>query len=137
MFGDNDPGPAPYVPAGALERPAGAVVNASGEVTCVVCNSRVPLASADVVGMGYRCAACSHRAELARLTGGGDAASHFTRSERTEVARSGLILVFAGVGAVFLGVLLMAFLFFRAGIILIVGGISMAGTGLSRHNAAH
>jgi len=46
-----------YVPD--LSRPAGADVDAHGEVACVVCGKQVSVMDADVVGKGYRCATCS------------------------------------------------------------------------------
>ncbi len=46
-----------YVPD--LSRPAGADVDAHGEVACVVCGTHVNVMDADVVGKGYRCARCS------------------------------------------------------------------------------
>jgi len=95
--------PDPYVSSEALRKPAQAVVDAGGNVTCVVCRASVPLAKADVVGMGYRCVPCSHRAELAKLTGGGDAASHFSASERAGLSSSGTQLMWLGIGVLVLG----------------------------------
>jgi hypothetical protein len=46
-----------YVPD--LSRPAGADVDAHGEVVCVVCGKHVSVMEADIVGKGYRCATCS------------------------------------------------------------------------------
>jgi hypothetical protein len=46
-----------YVPD--LSRPAGADVDAHGEVLCVVCGKHVSVMEADIVGKGYRCATCS------------------------------------------------------------------------------
>jgi len=46
-----------YVPD--LSRPAGADVDAFGEVGCIACGQRVSVMDADVVGLGYRCARCS------------------------------------------------------------------------------
>lgn len=139
MFGDDAPGPAPYIPAGALQRPAGATVDAAGQVRCVVCQTQTPLAKADVVGMGYRCAPCSHKAELALLTGGGDGAAHFTASERKGLVESGMLVVFAGIGVMVLGLLLLVVLapYIRWGVIALVGGGSMIGAGLARRNAAN
>ena len=42
-----------------LSRPAGADVDAHGEVACVACGTRVSVMAADVVGLGYRCTRCS------------------------------------------------------------------------------
>lgn len=46
-----------YVPD--LSRPAGADVDAHGEITCVVCGVHASVMDADVVGKGYRCERCS------------------------------------------------------------------------------
>ncbi len=137
MFRDDNNHPAPYIPAEALQRPVGAVVDAAGQVTCVVCRATVPLAKADVVGMGYRCQPCSHRAELALLTGGGDAASHFSQAERAGLSQSGLHLIYGGLIAMVAGVGFLGFLFLKLGVIMLVGGGAMIGTGLARRNAAH
>lgn len=126
----------PYVPLEARTQPAGAKVEA-GQVSCVICQAKVPLADADVVGMGYRCSACSQRAELAKLTGGGDAASHFSASERQHLAASGLWTIYGGVAVMILGIALLGFWFLRSGIACLVGGGAMIGVGLARRNAAY
>ena len=136
MFGDHKD-PAPYVPPEALYKPAGAAVDAEGQVACVTCQTRVPVATADVVGMGYRCAACSHKAEIARLTGGGDAASHFSANERQHLASAGMVTAIGGGAVILLGVALIAFARLRYGALCVVGGISMIGVGLTRRSAAH
>jgi hypothetical protein len=128
---------APYVPAEALRLPAGAVIDSAGHVTCVTCKASVALAKADVVGMGYRCAPCSHKADLALLTGGGDAASHFSAAERRGLSESGMLLVVCGGLALLAGVVLIAMLFYRVGIAVLVGSCGMISAGLARHNAAH
>jgi hypothetical protein len=129
--------PDPYIPAEALERPAGAAVHRGNQVACVTCQTMIPLAKADVVGMGYRCQPCSQRAELALLTGGGDAAAHFSSAERKSLSESGLYLIYGGGLVLLLGMVLIGFLFFRWGIAVMIGGGVMMGTGLSRRNAAH
>lgn len=137
MFGDDNNAPPPYVPPGALVKPAGAVVDEHGLVACVTCGARIPLSSADVVGMGYRCTRCTHRAEIGQLTGAGDAASHFTAGERKEIANSALITIAGGVGAMLLGIVLFALWFRRIGIACVVGGIAMIGLGFARRDAAY
>ena len=44
-----------------LTKPAGAQVDADGNVRCVTCGKTLPVGDADVVGLGYRCVACSAR----------------------------------------------------------------------------
>ena len=127
--------PDPYIPAETFRPPPAA--NHDNQVACVICRAMAPLAKADVVGMGYRCQACSHEAELAILTGGGDAASHFSAAERKGLSRSGLTLVVMGALVMLLGVVLLGFLRPRWGLMTVVGGVAMMGTGWSRHQAAH
>lgn len=86
MFDDHLPPPL-HVPD--LSPPPGAQIE-RGQVTCVVCARAVLLASTDVVGLGYRCAPCSQRAEFARLGGGGDAPSlHLDSGDANRLAASG------------------------------------------------
>ena len=61
-----------------LSKPAGAAVDAHGEVTCVACGKHLPVGDADIVGLGYRCAACSERA-----TADDDVAANLPPSERS------------------------------------------------------
>lgn len=49
LFDNGDPPPL-YVPD--LSKPAGAQVDAQGNVTCIQCQRTLPLAQADVVGQG-------------------------------------------------------------------------------------
>lgn len=127
---------APYVPEEAKQRPAGAAVDGAGMVSCVACQQRIPLTKADVVGLGYRCVPCTHKAELAKLTGGGDAASHFTANERRGLTTSGTQLVIGGIGVLILGGLLLPFAI-KPGIIVLVAGATMLSIGLGRRSAAH
>ena len=64
----DDPGRPLHVPD--LARSVGSTVDADGTVACVVCETRILLAKADVVGLGYRCVPCSRRAELHELQSG-------------------------------------------------------------------
>ena len=80
IFQDDRP-PELFVPD--LTRPAGVTVDADGNVACVTCGSRLPVAKADVVGQGYRCPACSAKADLAKLTGGpSDIAANLSDDDR-------------------------------------------------------
>jgi len=47
-----------------LTPPARAAVAADGMVACVTCSARLPVGEADVVGLGYRCTACTDAARL-------------------------------------------------------------------------
>ena len=100
MF-DTDRPPELHVPASALERPAGAVVGADGTVACVACQTRISLASADIVGQGYRCQKCSAAAHVASLGGKGDAAAHLDAGDRSSlVAASNKLFGIAALTAV-------------------------------------
>ena len=61
-----------------LSKPAGAAIDAHGEVTCVACGKHLPVADADIVGLDYRCAACSEQA-----TADDDVAANLPPSERS------------------------------------------------------
>jgi hypothetical protein len=124
----------PYVPQEALQRPAGAVVN-DGMVTCVTCSTILPIAKADIVGLGYRCVPCSHKAHVRKLTGGGDAASHLSANERSGLRESGTQVVWGGAGLIFVGVVLIFALFLRTGAAAILTGIIAIAIGLARKNA--
>ncbi len=126
---------APYVPAEALHRPAGAAIN-DGMVTCVSCQKILPVAKADIVGMGYRCVPCSQKASIAKLTGGGDAASHFSVNERDGLKESGSHVIWAGVGITFLGVLMLFGMFLRTGTMATLIGVIAIAIGIARRNAS-
>jgi hypothetical protein len=132
----DDKGLTPHVPPSALHKPAGATVDGQGHVRCVICQATVPLASADVVGQGYRCSACSHKAELALLTGGGDAAAHFNAAERTELAHSGMLTMIGGATFMAVGLLLLTVPLLRYGVICLIGGGATIGVGWHRRSAA-
>jgi hypothetical protein len=125
----------PYVPAEALHRPAGAVVN-DGMVTCVACQKILPVANADIVGMGYRCVPCSQKASIAKLTGRGDAASHFSATEREGLKESGSQVIWWGVGMLFLGALLLFAMFFKLGTAMTLAGVIAIAIGLGRRQAS-
>jgi hypothetical protein len=67
-----------------------APVPVAAVVTCVHCAREVRLGDSDVVGLGYRCAACSTQAELGELAGRPDVADHLTPSDRDRFARAAL-----------------------------------------------
>jgi hypothetical protein len=126
----------PYVPEDALKKPEGAVVDQAGLVTCVACQQSIPLAKADIVGLGYRCVPCGQKASIASLTGRGDAGAHFTSRERSRLSETGIQLAFVGVGVIALGALVLPFGLLKLGGIGIMGGISVVAVGLARRNAA-
>lgn len=101
MFGDDHDGPPLHVPDEALRKPAGAEVGADGRVACISCKERFPLSAVDIVGQGYRCAACSHQAHVASLDRGGanvDAGAHLSRGAREDLRRqAGLFMMGGGV----------------------------------------
>lgn len=135
MFQD-DKGPPLFVPN--LDRPAGAIVDADGSVTCVTCHTKLPVAKADVVGQGYRCAPCSAKADLAKLTGGpSDLDANLSSSDRDAMRSfawkwiglgilmaAGGLLVYAAIGPL------------RIGSYLIVAGIGSCIFGGTRLSAA-
>ena len=60
------------------------------EVTCVGCGKLVPMTQADIVGLGYRCNACSFAAEQAEERDGiPDVGDHIDIRERDKLAREG------------------------------------------------
>jgi hypothetical protein len=92
-----------------LRRPAGAVIDAAGKVLCIACGMRLPIARADVVGLGYRCGSCSGAAQIAELDRReADLAANLTPSEQARLPRllTGPQLILLGVGALVLAVVL-------------------------------
>ena len=75
-----------FVPSRALVTPAGATPNVDGSVVCFQCGRSMTLAQADIVGEGYRCAVCSHNAQVAIAHGQSDLGSHLSRRDRGELA---------------------------------------------------
>jgi len=134
MFSDEPP--PLIVPASALEKPEGAEVGEDGNVGCVTCGQRFPPSKMDIVGMGYRCAPCSHQAEIGRLQGGADAAAHLDRGEREGLRAAGAQKVAAGVAMLVGGVVVLAIGLPRTGIALLVGGGAWIGVGVARKDAA-
>ena len=101
----DNPGPVLYVPD--MTQAPTARVSADGTVECIACKTRLPLASADVVGQGYRCAKCSAKAEVARLAGGkSDVADHLSDANRADLRKLGTLYLALGAVLSFLGVAL-------------------------------
>jgi hypothetical protein len=65
-----------------LSKPAGAAVDARGEVACIACGRHLPVGDADIVGLGYRCPDCSAKASAAD-----DEAANLPLSERSLLQR--------------------------------------------------
>jgi DNA-directed RNA polymerase subunit RPC12/RpoP len=131
MFGDDREGPELHVPAEALRKPKGAAIAEDGTVACVACGNRIPLAKADVVGQGYRCAPCSHQAEIANLERGitVDAGAHLSKGLREELILTGTMMQLGGVALLVVGIALIVALFDTDGMKL-GGFVAAAGAGL-------
>jgi DNA-directed RNA polymerase subunit RPC12/RpoP len=111
--------------------------DAQGRLRCVVCHGLLSLGSADIVGLGYRCRACSLRAQL----DGNDEAAHLTADERAHVYREPRprAFLFGGLGMLALATVLWLAHFdlpiTRFGSLfvwLFVVGVGLTGTGLIR-----
>jgi hypothetical protein len=132
IFSD-DRAPAPYVPD--LSRPTGAAVDAAGNVTCVVCATQLPMAKADVVGLGYRCPACTAQAQIRELqTGTTSASADLSESDRAAMRAHAQQMIWGGVGLTLLGALLTPF--FRKGFVVLIAGLGSIGAGWTRHRHA-
>jgi len=135
LFNDGQPPPL-FVPD--LSKPATAAVDADGNVTCIQCQTKLPLSRADVVGQGYRCPGCSARAEINALSGGpSDVGANLSASDRHGMHNAGLAMLVPGIlmivgGVVLFGVIPGA----RLPIYLIIAGILSAGAGLAKTSAA-
>jgi len=132
----DDRAPELFVPD--LSRPAGATVDADGNVACVTCGTKLPVAKADVVGQGYRCPACTAKADLAKLTGGpSDIAANLSLDDRAGMRAFGakfiglgiLMMVGGGIGYAAIGPL-------RAFGYLCVAGLGTLIFGITRYTAA-
>lgn len=134
----DDPGRPIEVPDGFDQKPAGAAVGDDGMVACVVCRTRLPLASADIVGQGYRCPRCSHQASVNALaTGRSDVASHLDQAQREALHASGVKLVLTGLAMIVIGIAVVVVMpeFIKA-IAISIGGVAMASLGYTRMRAA-
>jgi hypothetical protein len=117
-----------------LTKPAGAVLDAAGNATCVTCSARQPVARMDVVGQGYRCAACSHKAQITALTTGqDDMSANLSAGDRSSLKRSGLALIATGVAGIVGGIALLATT--GIGRYVIGAGIGSLAVGFSRLKA--
>ena len=133
LFQDDRP-PELYVPD--LTKAAGAVIDADGNVTCVACGNKLPVAKADIVGQGYRCAACTGKAQLAALTGGSDVDANLSASDRKDLRNAGLKMILPGVGLLVAGICVLVAGAGRAGGYMIVAGGGGCIAGFVRMTAA-
>jgi hypothetical protein len=127
---------APYVPQDALRRPEGATVDENGLAACVVCKMKVPVAKADIVGMGYRCQPCGVKASIDKLSGRGDASSHLNESERIGLRANGAMVMWGGAGMVVLGALLFLATYIRSGTAAAMIGVIAIAIGFARRKAS-
>lgn len=127
---------APYVPEGALRRPEGATIDDQGLVTCVGCKMKIPVAKADIVGMGYRCQPCGVRASIDKLGGRGDASSHLSDTERSGLRANGTMVMWGGAGTIALGGLLFLATYIRTGTAAILIGVIAIAIGFARRKAS-
>jgi hypothetical protein len=127
-----DPAMDVYVPQGALIKPAGANANLDGSVSCIACGRSLSPAHADIVGEGYRCPPCSTNAELARVEGHSDIASHLSKRDRRELSGAGAMNA-GGLVCLIGGIVLLAATGGTAGFFLTIGGVvSLIGGTLRR-----
>jgi hypothetical protein len=68
-----------------------------GDVTCVRCSRTLALEAADIVGNGYRCAACTVVSES--LGEDGEVADNVTPEQREKLAKEGKRRFFTFIGA--------------------------------------
>ena len=135
-----DPEPLPLDVPEHLEKPADAEVAADGTVACIGCRRRLPVAEADIAGMGYRCTRCSQQASIQVLSGGrSDIRAHLDERDRQKMYRDGavmlalgIVVMIGGTGLAFTGVLEEP----RNDLTLAVGGIGLASFGVMRIRAA-
>jgi hypothetical protein len=132
-----DPGRPIEIPEGFDQKPAGAAVSDDGMVACVTCRTRVPLAQADIVGQGYRCARCSQQASVNALAGRSDVGAHLDRAQREGLHRSGVQLLLGGLAMIAGGIIIVVIIPAAIKAIgLSVGGLAVASLGVTRMRAA-
>ena len=133
MF-QNDPPPL-FVPD--LKKPAGAAVDDAGMVTCIACSTKLPLAQADIVGQGYRCAPCSAKAQIQNLaTGRSDMADNLSSEDRAAMRAFGFKAIAGGVAMILGGVAALAVGLRRWPFYLMGAGVASIGVGWQRVSAS-
>jgi hypothetical protein len=134
---DPSQGNAPELFVPDLRKPAGAAIDADGNVTCVTCGTKLAMARADVVGQGYRCPPCTGKAHVEALSNGtSDAAANLNPAEREAMYSSGQKLLGTGIAAIIGGVCLFLIGLPRAGGFIFIAGLAGAGSGYSRMRGA-
>ncbi len=124
-----------YVPD--LSKPAGAALDESGNAACITCKMRLPPAKMDIVGQGYRCAPCSHKAQIDMLAhGGNDVSANLSGADRDALSSAGVKLVASGVGVTILGVVLIAATSGGFGKYVLAAGIGSLVLGFGRLSTA-
>lgn len=137
FISDDDPGLPVEVPVGLDQKPAGAAVGDDGTVACVACRQRLPLAQADIVGQGYRCARCSQQASVAALAvGASDASAHLDDAQREGLHRSGVQLLISGLAIIALSIIILVTMQTLDAIAVFAAGLFAASLGVTRMRAA-
>ena len=143
MFSDDHDGPELHIPPEALRKPKGAEVADDGTVECVACRHRVALANADIVGQGYRCAPCTHKATIDSLNRGEsvDVGAHLSKGAREELRRTGTAMLMGGLALLAVGVVifiaaLSSDVGTKLGGLVGAGGFALAVTGSMKRSAA-
>jgi hypothetical protein len=116
-------------------KPAGAAVDADGRVTCVLCGAKVALVETEVVGLGYRCAACTQKSLVSDARGVPPLSASLTPSEIARLRTMAKRLMLSGAGGMVLGVVV-AFISFKAGYYTFFFGMMWLGYGLFRWRRA-
>lgn len=135
----------PHVSAVTMRRPQSSAVG-GGVVSCIGCGAVIPLASASLAGVGYRCQTCG-RASQPRLAGGTGAfdlraqqvaqRSARVSSGRRAQQKAGSELIVIGAIVILLGAALMPLAFWWLGAAaMIVGGVA-AVVGVARRKAPY
>jgi hypothetical protein len=124
-----------YIPD--LSKPAGAALDEAGLAACITCKTRLPPAKLDIVGQGYRCAGCTHKAQIDMLAhGGGDVSANLSSEDRSALSSAGMKLVASGVGITLLGVVLIGATAGGFGKYVLAAGIGSLVLGFGRLSTA-
>jgi hypothetical protein len=118
-----------------LSKPAGAAIDEHGNVACVTCRTRLPLARMDMVGQGYRCTPCSNKAQITSLvTGQEDISANLSSGDRTSMRKSAIGLMGLGAAGIVGGIVVVAA--FGIGRWIIAGGFGSIVVGAHRYSVA-
>jgi hypothetical protein len=130
----DDEAPPLHVPD--LSPSAGSVVAVDGTVACVMCGTRLPLAQADVVGLGYRCAPCTRRSEIQSLQmGTADNSANLDGRDRDGLRAAAMR--YASIGGLVLGAgVVVAMIVPRLGMYVVIVGVGFLLLAAMRWGAA-